>query len=168
MPPLADLAALNPDLHTRAFWEFCARRELRFQRCGGCGCFRQPPRPGCPFCGEAAAEWVRVAGRGRVFSYTIVHHAAVPQLRDAVPYNVVTVEFDDGIGTFLGNGGQPVAVILQVEFPRHIPNGENGDGSFVQSGGDRRPFEMKRLARSVEKQRMIVSMRAVAFNEALE
>ena len=29
---LADLASLHPDVHTQEFWDFCARRELRFQR----------------------------------------------------------------------------------------------------------------------------------------
>jgi uncharacterized OB-fold protein len=100
MPILADLAALHPDVHTREFWAYCARRELRFQRCA-CGRFRQPPRSGCPHCGATATEWVAVAGRGRVFSYTIVHHAALPSLAADVPYNVVTVEFDDAPGVRL-------------------------------------------------------------------
>jgi uncharacterized OB-fold protein len=44
---------------------------------------------------------VTVAGRGCVFSYTIVHHPAVPVLRDAVPYNVVVVELDEAPGARL-------------------------------------------------------------------
>jgi uncharacterized OB-fold protein len=92
MAYLAELAALHPDVHTREFWTYCARRELRFQRCGACGRFRQPPRPGCPHCGATATEWVAVTGRGRIFSYTIVHHAALPALAPDIPYNVVTVE----------------------------------------------------------------------------
>jgi uncharacterized OB-fold protein len=96
LPP--EIAAIHPDADTRPFWEFCARRELRFQRCAPCGRFRHPPKPGCPHCGAAEVEWVRVAGRGRVFSYTIVHHPTVPALADLVPYSVVVVEFDDAPG----------------------------------------------------------------------
>ncbi len=101
MPLLAELASLNPDLHTRAFWDYCAKRELRFQRCQGCGRFRSPPMPGCRHCGDARSEWVRVAGRARVFSHTTVHHPAIPQIGSDVPYSVVVLEFDDAPGARL-------------------------------------------------------------------
>ena len=92
---LPELAELHPDVHTRAFWEHCARRELRLQRCTACGRFQHPPLPGCRHCAATALEWAPVDGRGTVFSYTIVHHPVLPALRDAVPYNVVTVVLDD-------------------------------------------------------------------------
>jgi hypothetical protein len=98
---LAPFATLNPDADTREFWEYCRRRELRFQRCSGCRRFRQPPLPGCPHCGTTTHEWVAVRGRGRVFSYTVVHHAAVPMIQDDVPYVVIVVEFDDAPGVRL-------------------------------------------------------------------
>jgi hypothetical protein len=95
------LETIHPDVHTAPFWDACRRRELRFQRCAACGRRRHPPIPGCPHCGGTAVEWVRVEGRGRVFSYTVVHHPAVPQLRERVPYTVVVVEFDDAPGVRL-------------------------------------------------------------------
>ena len=98
---LAPFATLNPDADTREFWEHCRRRELRFQRCAACGRFRQPPLPGCPRCASSAHEWVQVGGRGRVFSYTVVHHAAVPVIQDDVPYVVIVVEFDEAPGARL-------------------------------------------------------------------
>ena len=36
-----------------------------------------------------------------MFSYTIVHHAAVPPLAAEVPYNIVVVELDDAPGARL-------------------------------------------------------------------
>jgi uncharacterized OB-fold protein len=101
MAMFEELASINPDIHTRAFWEYCARRELRFQKCQGCGQFRFPPMTGCRECGGTEVEWVAVAGRGRVFSYTIVHHAAIASVADEVPYAVVVVEFDDAPGARL-------------------------------------------------------------------
>jgi uncharacterized protein len=98
---LAPLAQLNPDVHTAPFWDACRRRELRFARCRGCGRFRHPPLPGCPHCGSTATSWVQVAGRGRVFSWTVAHHVALPPLADEVPYAIVTVEFDDAPGVRL-------------------------------------------------------------------
>jgi uncharacterized OB-fold protein len=96
-----EIEAVHPDAGTRPFWEFCSRRELRFQRCAACGGLRHPPKPGCPHCGATEVEWARVTGRGRVFSYTIIHHPTVPALADSVPYNVVVVEFDDAPGVRL-------------------------------------------------------------------
>jgi hypothetical protein len=115
------LAQLSPDVHTRPFWDACRRRELRFQRCTACRRFRHPPLPGCPDCGATTHEWIRVAGRGRVFSYTIAHHAAVPSLASDVPYNVVVVEFDDAPGARLvtnvvGAPPEAVRIGLTVEL----------------------------------------------------
>lgn len=99
LPP--EIATIHPDADSRPFWEFCAAHELRFQRCTACGRFRHPPKTGCPHCGSTEAEWARTAGRGGVFSYTIIHHPTVPALAEAVPYNVVVVEFDDAPGVRL-------------------------------------------------------------------
>lgn len=83
----------NPD--DQPYWEACAKRELRFQRCANCGRFRHPPMPACSVCGSGNVEWKAVPGTGTVFSYTIVHHPAHKALKSAVPYNVVVVHLDD-------------------------------------------------------------------------
>jgi hypothetical protein len=101
MSMLAALAGISPDPTTSPFWDACRKRELRLQRCADCGVFRQPPSPGCPRCGSAHSDWPLLSGRGTVFSYTIVHHAAVPPLAAEVPYNVVVVELDDAPGARL-------------------------------------------------------------------
>jgi uncharacterized protein len=98
---LEALAAIHPDLHTKEFWDFCARRELRFQQCLDCGAFRFPPLTGCPHCGSPRSSWKPVAGRARVFSHTTVAHPAVESLAGDVPYAVVVVEFDDAPGVRL-------------------------------------------------------------------
>lgn len=98
---LSELAKIGPSAVTQPFWDACARRELRLQRCGGCGRFRHPPLPGCPRCGSPASDWPLLSGRGRVFSFTIVHHPALPSLQGDVPYNVVVVEPEDAPGARL-------------------------------------------------------------------
>ncbi len=101
MALLEALASIHPDVHTREYWEFCAKRELRFQRCGDCRAFRFPPLTGCRDCGATEVEWVAVTGQARVFSYTVVHHPAIPDVQGEVPYPVVAVEFDDAPGVRL-------------------------------------------------------------------
>ena len=101
MAMLSDLARIGPSAVTRPFWDACSRRELRLQRCADCGRFRQPPLPGCPHCGSPASEWPLLSGRGRVFSFTVVHHAAFPALAPEVPYNVAVIALDDAPGARL-------------------------------------------------------------------
>ena len=120
MSLLADLASISPDATTAPFWDACRRRELRLQRCTECGAFRQPPSPGCARCGSAHSDWPLLSGRGSVFSYTIVHHAAVPPLAGEVPYDVVVVELDDApgarlISNLLDVAPEQVAVGMRVE-----------------------------------------------------
>jgi uncharacterized OB-fold protein len=101
MPLLAELADVSPDANTRPFWDACRRHELRLQRCTDCGRFRQPPLPGCALCGSPRSAWTLLSGAGTVFSYTVVHHAAVPSLATSVPYNVVVVDMDGAPGARL-------------------------------------------------------------------
>jgi len=99
---LEELAVIHPDpLQTQAFWDACARRELRVQRCTSCQAFRFPPMIGCRECGGAESEWVQVSGRGHVFTFTIVVHPALPQVSQDVPYGVVVVALDDAPGVRL-------------------------------------------------------------------
>jgi len=98
---LAPLARVSPNALTRPFWDACRRRELRIQRCDACERFRHPPLSGCPSCGSTAVTWQRMSGEGRIFSYTVVHHPAMPALAEMVPYVVVVVTPDDAPGVHL-------------------------------------------------------------------
>ena len=80
----------------RPFLEAARRRELVVQRCRGCGAHRFPARPMCSRCLSADAEWVRVSGRGEVFSYNVMHQVYHPAFAAEVPYAVVLIKLDEG------------------------------------------------------------------------
>ena len=94
LPDLGSIADPQLPEHER-FWAFCARRELRFQRCAGCARWRHPPAPRCPHCASPESTWELAPTRAELFSYTVVHHASSPALRDRVPYNVAIVAFPE-------------------------------------------------------------------------
>jgi hypothetical protein len=96
-----DLATPVPTLDNQEWWEACRRGELVFQRCTSCQALRHPPSPACPSCHRLECEWQRSAGRGRVYSFTWVHHVYLPSLKDRVPYNVTIVTLDDAPGVRL-------------------------------------------------------------------
>jgi uncharacterized OB-fold protein len=84
------------------FWAHCAKEELRFQRCTACGTWRHLPRLRCASCGSPAFTWERSSGRGRVYSWTITHQAAIRAFAGRVPYAVLVVELDEGVRMVAG------------------------------------------------------------------
>ena len=83
----------EPTFDDNPFWEHCAKGELRFQRCGGCGLVRNPPGPACPRCQSFACDWVAAGDDAELFSFTVVHYSAQGAIAPALPYNVAIVRF---------------------------------------------------------------------------
>jgi uncharacterized protein len=86
---------LNPGL-TRPFWEAAKRHELVMPRCTTCDHLFFYPRSECPRCFSTTLEWVRVSGRGRLHSFTIVYQPANAAFRDSAPYVYAVVQLDEG------------------------------------------------------------------------
>jgi uncharacterized OB-fold protein len=91
----------EPDGDDHPFWDACRERRLCFQVCRQCGQARHPPTPVCARCLSFDAVWRESAGKGTIYSYTIIHHASHPAVRDHLPYAVALVEFDDTPGVRL-------------------------------------------------------------------
>ena len=81
------------------YFRHCAAGRYHLQCCAKCGLIRYPPTTACPWCSHLESRWVPVEGRGAVHSYTEVHHAIQPGLRDHAPYLVLLVELDTQRGT---------------------------------------------------------------------
>jgi len=80
---------------TRPFWAGAARGELVLPRCDACRRFVWYPDGACRLCGATARTWTTVSGRGRLFSWSVVHRAFIPQLDGAVPYVTGLVAIDE-------------------------------------------------------------------------
>lgn len=76
------------------FYAFCARGELRLQRCTACRTWRHPPRFRCAACGSDGFTWEPVSGRGHVFTWTVTHRPIDPAFTP--PYAVVIAELQEG------------------------------------------------------------------------
>ncbi|MFM8411223.1 MAG: Zn-ribbon domain-containing OB-fold protein [Alphaproteobacteria bacterium] len=123
-----------PTEESAPFWEGTRRGELRAQRCGECSHLRWPPAAICPICLSAAHEWVRLSGRGRVYSWIVVHKSQHPAFWGD-PFNVAIVELDEGprLHTNLVDVdpaairiGLPVRVVFdpqndEISLPRFAP-----------------------------------------------
>ncbi len=124
LPPLPE-----PDEDSREFWDGCRRHELRMQRCAQCKRFRFYPRPMCPSCLSMQDEWVRVSGRGTLYSWIVCHPPVLPALRARVPLAVLLVELAEDPGLrMVGNlhGGEiedlRIGLPLEVCFEDVLPD----------------------------------------------
>ena len=84
---------------TREFWAAAARGELAVPRCDTCRRYVWYPTGTCRFCGSEASTWTVVSGRGRLFTWSVVHRAFIPQFAGEVPYvsGLVTIEEDAAV-----------------------------------------------------------------------
>lgn len=86
----------RPTEDSTPFWEAAGRGELRMQQCLECGHVRFPPAILCARCLSERSEWVRLSGRGTVFSWIVVHQSQHPAFNADTPYNVAIVELEEG------------------------------------------------------------------------
>jgi uncharacterized OB-fold protein len=95
------------------FWEGTARGELLVQACADCGQRRIPPRPMCPRCQSIRQEWVKVSGRGTIWSFAVPHPPLLPAYAAVAPYNVITVALEEDpalrlVGNLLARPDGPI------------------------------------------------------------
>src|SRR5262245_2241462 len=91
-----------PDVHwqpTREFWAAAGRRALSIPRCAACARWVWYPATPCRFCGGGTLEWSEVSGRGRLFSWSVVRHAWIPQVADRLPFvtGLIALEEDPAV-----------------------------------------------------------------------
>lgn len=79
------------------FWARCQAGQLHFQVCGECRAWRHLPRYMCAVCGSPEYAWQPSSGRGRVFSWTVVHQALHPAFAGDIPYIAAVVELEEGV-----------------------------------------------------------------------
>ncbi len=85
-----------PTVETKPFWEYCRKHELRMQKCTQCGYIRYPVSVLCPKCHSMEAEWVRLSGRGKVFSFVVVRYVYNKAFANDVPYALASIELEEG------------------------------------------------------------------------
>jgi hypothetical protein len=98
------------DDHTRPFF---TAGVLTLQQCRACAHVQHPPDDVCEACQAFDLGWFESAGRGRIESVAVVHHAVHPALKDQVPYAIVLVSVTDAPGVLVaGNvfGAAPDAI----------------------------------------------------------
>ena len=106
---------------TRYFWEGCEVGKLLIQRCTACQTLRHPPAPVCIECHGFDWDTVEASGKGRLYSFVVMHYPEVPPFD--YPNPIGLVELDEGVRMIAGlagvsREGLKIGQRLQVEFQR--------------------------------------------------
>jgi uncharacterized OB-fold protein len=101
------------DDDSTGFWQGCADRELRVQRCRACSHRQFPPRQQCPVCHSFDLDWEAVSGEGVVWSFVVPHPPLLPAYGDLAPYNVIVVALAEDpslrmVGNLVAHEGAPI------------------------------------------------------------
>ncbi len=84
------------DEDNKQYWYYCRQHELRMQKCARCGHIRFPPSIICPACHSMDAEWTKLSGKGKVYSFVIFDRAYHESYKDDIPYVVAIIQLDEG------------------------------------------------------------------------
>jgi uncharacterized OB-fold protein len=114
------LGLYQPSPETKGFWEGVSRHELLLKWCSACQRAHHPKRIVCTGCGSADLSWQRSSGRGKVYSFSEVHHVADKAFMASVPYTIGLVALDEGVyllSRLLSELG-PIAIdqLVQLDF----------------------------------------------------
>ena len=104
---------------TRFFWDGARAGKLLIQRCSACQTLRHPPGPVCPSCHSFEWDALQASGRGKVYSFVVMHYPEVPPFEH--PNLIVLVELEEGtrlISQMVGipPGDVRIGQAVQVEF----------------------------------------------------
>ncbi len=116
---MANYTKQLPQISTsdRPFWEAARRHELRAYRCNNCGTYYSQVTE-CVVCGNPQMAWVKVSGKGRIFTYCVFHQLYHPAWKGDIPYNVAWIKLDEGpimIGNILDIKNEDIRIDMPVE-----------------------------------------------------
>lgn len=80
---------------TERYWAGATEGDLLLNECGDCGLVYHYPRANCPDCFSDDIEWLRAAGTGEVYTYSVAQKMSGWPEED-LPLVVAYVELDEG------------------------------------------------------------------------
>ena len=106
------------DEESEPFFRGAKERKLMLLRCARCGQHRLPGRDRCADCWSTESAWVRGTGRGKLYSFGIMHQQYHPAFAGAIPYNFAIVELEEGprlVSNIVGCANEELRVDMPVE-----------------------------------------------------
>ncbi len=92
--PRFDLPSI--DQETQPFWDGLKEGRFLLRHCNACSHDYYYPRPFCPSCWSDDVSWKQASGRGKIYTYSVVHVNDLPPFNERVPYVAAIVELEEG------------------------------------------------------------------------
>ncbi len=109
------------DDSNRHYWDGARQHRLVMQRCVECRTWVHPPRALCPDCRSERMVPEELSGRGRLYSWSVMHSGGNPGFEDRIPYPVLVVELDEQKGLLtIGNIIDCAAEDIEIEMPLEV------------------------------------------------
>jgi uncharacterized OB-fold protein len=129
-----------PDNASQPFWEGARNHKLLLQRCCGCGTIQSFPQSCCRKCLSGDIEWFEASGKGKIYSFTVIHRPPSQNFEEDIPYIVAIIELDEGprvMSNIIGMTPEDAKVDMTVEvifddisstisLPKFRPFGNDG------------------------------------------
>jgi uncharacterized protein len=118
-PPPPGFPVPRPSHRSEPFWSGCREGRLVLPVCSACGARALRAFAVCPHCTRAGLAWEQSAGRGVLYSWTVVWRPPHPGF--VVPYAPAVVSLDEGwwfLSAVVGCAPDELreGLALQVEF----------------------------------------------------
>ena len=85
-----------PDAESEAFWTATLDRKLVVQGCSSCGHHQLYGRSLCTNCHAATLRWIESAGKGTIYSRTIIRQNPTRVFKHLIPFVVALIDLDEG------------------------------------------------------------------------
>lgn len=113
------------------YWASATRGEFVLPHCRACDRVFFYPRRWCPHCFGQDLDWRAASGRGRVYSYSVVHQAPFPAYQADVPYVLAVIELEEG-PRMMANVLHCDPAEVQVDMPVEVTFERRGEMQIPQ------------------------------------
>ena len=101
----------------KPYWDAAKKHQYMAYRCNSCGTFYSKVM-NCISCDKPDMSWVKVSGKGQVYTYCIYRMAYHPGFKDEIPYNVSWIKLDEGplvLSNVVGCKNEEIYIGMPVE-----------------------------------------------------
>ena len=121
-----------PDELSKPFWDAPREHRLCVQRCAECGYYNHPPRPFCDACLSRRLAFEPVSGRGKIYTFTVMHQRDVAGFENEVPFINIVVELEEQ-PMLLMVSNLPIAERdrVRIDAPVEVSFEDRGGGSII-------------------------------------
>ena len=78
------------------FYDGAKRGDLMIPRCTACKTWLALGAAICPECLGDKIDWAKASGKGKVFTFALMHQQYHPGFAPEIPYNVAVIELAEG------------------------------------------------------------------------